>query len=195
MKGRKVFEGIRLFATEKPLFKVIGCSEKTQGQWQRILAKELKQENVFSAAIGSWILKKHVFVKWVVGDVVGIEIWMHDTSSITSAHSPKIMYVNATGLDLIFDNMRQHRGRELEIFAESYNKNFHEAYQAAVLIIGWIQRTDDKKKKYQARREWRKLMKCHTEEKQREIISIICETIQDSEAKNELLSWRTNERI
>jgi hypothetical protein len=195
MKGRKVFEGIRLFATEKPLFKVIGCSEKTQGQWQRILAKELKQEDVFSAAIGAWIFKKHIFVKWVVGDVIGLEIWMHDEPNLNSDHSPKIMYVNATGLDLILDNMRQHRGRELEIFAESYNKNFHEAYQAAVLIIGWIQRTDDKKKKYQARREWRKLMKCHTEEKQREIISIICGTIQDSDAKNELLSWRTNERI
>jgi hypothetical protein len=195
MKGRKVFEGIRLFSDEKPLFKVIECPEKTQGQWQRILERELKQEDVFSAAIGAWIFKKHIFVKWVVGDVIGLEIWMHDEPNLNSAHSPKIMYVNATGLDLILDNMRQHRGRELEIFAESYNKNFHEAYQAAVLIIGWIQRTDDKKKKYNARREWRKLMKCHAEEKQREIISIICETIQDSVAKNELLSWRKDERI
>jgi hypothetical protein len=190
MKGRKVFEGIRLFATDESLLKIIGNPEKTVGQWNKMLKKELTQDTAICHAMKSWVRKKDIYVKCVVGDVLAIEIWFHSDLNMPGAHEPRMMYVNATGLDMIFQRMRKAKGRELQTFAEEYNKNYHEAYQAAVLIIGWLQRTPDKKKKYTARREWRRLMKCHTPEKQNEIISIILQNIQDSEARNELLSWR-----
>lgn len=188
MAAPNVFSQIAL--TDQPLFKVVERPIRSALMWNRILQRELKQDTVECRALDCWIKKTNIKVKWVVGDVLGIEIWLHSDLESPGEHTPMIMYINATGLDLIFDRMRENKGSELLTFANQINKNFHQAYQAAILIVGFIDRAEKKKLIYNARCEWRKLMKSHTEEKQIEIIEKIKETIADSEARKTLLSWR-----
>lgn len=194
MVGNRVFERM----ATGPLLQNIKSPIRSITMWNRLLQKELKQDVCECRAMDCWIRRKDIKVRWVVGDVLGIEIFKHGDMDFikydTGNHTPAMMYVNATGLDLIITRMRERKGKELLTFANEFNKNFHEAWQAAVLITGFIDRTEKKKLLYDARTEWRKLMKAHTLEKQREILSKIEETIAPTAARETLLSWRKMKR-
>lgn len=180
----KVFESIRIFG-DAPIYNVIGSADKTVGQWNRLIQRELKQDIVWHRAMGSSFVKSDIVVRWVIGDVLCIE---------TSKPEPNngditLMYINAAAMDCLIQKMRENKGHEFYTFVDAIRKNYYDAYGAAVLILGFIQRHPSKKKLFDARTGWRKLLRYIDVDERRETIRKIDETIPESPEKKTLLSW------